>query len=75
MFIVEAAVSFATEKLKRTIYEQHVWCSSSRTELTLMPVWPLSPFYLPEGGTIFMFVYTGSLPNIYFSLYINISLK
>lgn len=72
MFIVEVAVFLVTEKLKATSYEEHVWCSLSRTELTLMPTWPLSPFYLPERGTIFLFVYAGSLSHIYFSLYINI---
>lgn len=67
MFIVEAAVSLATEGLKGTSYEHHVCCSSSRTELALMPMWHFSPFYLPEIGTIFIFVYTGSLRNTDFS--------
>lgn len=71
VFIVEVAVSLATEKLMRTSYEH---CLLSRTELTLMPMWHLSPFHLPEIGMIFVFVYTGSLCNTYFSFVYNFTL-
>lgn len=56
MFIVDVAVSLATEKLKGTSYEQQFWYSSSRTELTLMP-------------TSFSFLSPRKRDNLYVCLY------